>query len=326
MIEIQISKYGGAEMLVPVDVPVPEPGEGQVLIHVHAAGVNRPDVMQRKGLYPPPEGVSNIPGLEVSGVISKTGRGSDPDFLGREVCALVSGGGYAEWCVADVELCLPIPKSLTITESAGLPEAFFTVWTNVFQRGNLQAGEQLLVHGGSSGIGTTAIQLGKAFCAVVYVTAGSDEKCEACLKLGADAAINYHTQDFEKEINKLTEGGIDVILDMVGGDYFQKNLVLLAVEGRLVQIALQAGKQSEIDLSTLLMKRITVTGSTLRPRTLAQKAGIATELFKRVWPMLDSGKIKPVIHRTYPLDRAADAHRIMEEGSHIGKILLLTDN
>ena len=327
MKEIRIIEPGGPEVLVPFEVPEPKPSKGQVLIRVQAAGVNRPDIMQRRGLYPVPAGASPIPGLEVSGTVVETGPGLSGYLKDRQVCALVSGGGYAEYCLADSELCLPVPGPLTALEAAGLPETFFTVWTNVFQQGRLQPGERVLVHGGSSGIGTTAIQLAKAFDAKVYVTAGSDEKCEACLELGADAAINYRIADFEEEVRKLSgELGMDLILDMVGGDYFPRNVGLLATEGRLVQIALQSGSRSEIDLRVLLMKRVTLTGSTLRPRTVAQKAEIAGELREKVWPLLEIGKIKPVIHNTFPLEKAAEAHRLMEEGSHIGKIMLHSGN
>ena len=324
MIEIQIREAGGPEVLEPVEASIPKPGEQQVLIEVEAAGVNRPDVMQRKGLYPPPPGASSIPGLEVSGTVREIGPGADPGLKGKPVCALVSSGGYAEWCVADEKLCLPVPESISLRDAAGIPETFFTVWTNVFQRGRLQKGETLLVHGGSSGIGTTAIQLAKLFGATIFVTAGSDEKCDFCLKLGADAAFNYRTSDFWEEISKQEKKGIDVILDMVGGEYFTKNVKLLATEGRLVQIALQQGYRAELDLRALLMKRVCLTGSTLRPRTVNQKAEIALELEEKVWPHLASGKIKPVIHTTFPLPDASEAHRLMEEGSHIGKILLST--
>ena len=324
MIEIQIREAGGPEVLEPVEASIPKPGEHQVLIEVEAAGVNRPDVMQRKGLYPPPPGASSIPGLEVSGTVHEIGPGADPGLKGKPVCALVSSGGYAEWCVADEKLCLPVPESISLRDAAGIPETFFTVWTNVFQRGRLQKGETLLVHGGSSGIGTTAIQLVKLFGVTIFVTAGSDEKCDFCLKLGADAAFNYRTSDFWEEISKQEKKGIDVILDMVGGEYFTKNVKLLATEGRLVQIALQQGYRAELDLRALLMKRVCLTGSTLRPRTVNQKAEIALELEEKVWPHLASGKIKPVIHTTFPLPDASEAHRLMEEGSHIGKILLST--
>jgi len=324
MIEIQIREAGGPEVLEPAEASIPKPGEQQVLIEVEAAGVNRPDVMQRMGLYPPPPGASSIPGLEVSGTVREIGPGADPCLKGKPVCALVSSGGYAEWCVADEKLCLPVPESISLRDAAGIPETFFTVWTNVFQRGRLQKGETLLVHGGSSGIGTTAIQLVKLFGATIFVTAGSDEKCDFCLKLGADAAFNYRTSDFLEEISKQEKKGIDVILDMVGGEYFTKNVKLLATEGRLVQIALQQGYRAELDLRALLMKRVCLTGSTLRPRTVNQKAEIALELEEKVWPHLASGKIKPVIHTTFPLADASEAHRLMEEGSHIGKILLTT--
>ena len=320
---IQIETHGEPEVLKLDSMSVPEPGPGQVLIHVKAAGVNRPDVMQRKGLYPPPPGATDVPGLEVSGTIVSVGDNVSETAVGTEVCSLVACGGYAEFCLAAAAVCLPIPKNISLVDAAGLPETFFTVWTNVFDRGQLKSGESLLVHGGSSGIGTTAIQLGKAFGATVYTTAGTAEKCEFCENLGADVAINYREQDFSEEIQILTEGkGVDVILDMVGGPYFPKNIRLLADEGRLVQIALMQGSKAEVDFRSLLLKRVTLTGSTLRPRSVEEKTKIAKALRKNVWPLLDSGTVRPIIHQTFPLEQAKDAHILMESSTHIGKILL----
>ena len=320
---IQIEKHGDPGVLKLHSMPVPEPGPGEVLIKVAAAGVNRPDVMQRKGLYPPPPGATDIPGLEVSGTVVSVGQNVSKPPINSEVCALVTCGGYAEYCLATASICLPVPEKISLVNAAGIPETFFTVWTNVFKRGQLKAGESLLVHGGSSGIGTTAIQLGKAFGATVYTTAGTSDKCEFCNNLGADAAINYREQDFSEEIKRLTEGkGVNVILDMVGGPYFPKNIRLLADEGRLVQIALMQGSKAEVDFRSLLLKRVTLTGSTLRPRSVEEKTKIAHALQKNVWPMLESGAIRPIIHETFPLKQASEAHRLMESSAHIGKILL----
>jgi len=320
---IQIEKHGDPEVLKLHSMPIPEPGPGEVLIKVAAAGVNRPDVMQRKGLYPPPPGATDVPGLEVSGTVVSVGQNVSDPPINSEVCALVTSGGYAEYCLAAASICLPVPEKISLVNAAGIPETFFTVWTNVFERGQLKAGESLLVHGGSSGIGTTAIQLGKAFGATVYTTAGTPEKCEFCKKLGADAAINYREQDFSEEIKRLTEGkGVNVILDMVGGPYFPKNIRLLADEGRLVQIALMQGSKAEVDFRSLLLKRVTLTGSTLRPRSVEEKTKIAQALQKNVWPLLESGAIRPIIHQTFPLKQASEAHRLMESSAHIGKILL----
>jgi NADPH2:quinone reductase len=322
---IKIEEPGGPEVLKLDSMPIPEPGPGEVLIRVAAAGVNRPDVMQRKGLYPPPPGATDVPGLEVSGTVLSAGENVTEPAVGNEVCALVVSGGYAEYCLAAASLCLPIPEGISLGDAAGIPETFFTVWTNVFERAQLKSGESILVHGGSSGIGTTAIQLGKAFGTTVYTTAGTAGKCEFCEKLGADAAFNYREQDFSEEIINLTEGkGVDVILDMVGGPYFPKNIGLLAVEGRLVQIALMQGSKAEVDFLTLLLKRLTLTGSTLRPRTVEQKTEIAQALRENVWPLLDSRAVRPIIHQTFPLEKAAEAHSLMESSSHIGKILLKT--
>ena len=323
---IQIEEHGDPDVLKLSSQSVPDPGLDEVLIRVEAAGVNRPDIMQRKGLYPPPPGATDVPGLEVSGTVVKKGKNVAEPEVGSLVCALVSCGGYAEYCLASASICLPVPKNISLQHAAGIPETFFTVWTNVFERGQLKSGETLLVHGGSSGIGTTSIQLGKAFGATVYTTAGTQEKCEYCKNLGADAAINYNENDFEAEIKTLTENrGVDVILDMVGGPYFPKNIKILAVQGRLLQIALMQGYKAEVDFRPLLMKRVTLTGSTLRPRSVKEKAEIAQALRKEVWPLMDSGTIRPIIHQTFPLEKAADAHRLMESSNHIGKILLKPD-
>ena len=302
---------------------MPKPASHQVLIKVVAAGVNRPDIAQRKGLYPPPAGASDILGLEVAGTIVVLGAAVSHLKVGDTVCALVTGGGYAGYCLASALLCLPIPEGLSFTEAAALPETFFTVWSNIFDRAHLSAKETLLVHGGSSGIGVTAIQLAKAFGAKVIVTTGSAAKCKACLELGADAAINYHERDFVEAINQLTQNkGVDVILDIIGGDYFSRNLKCLAYDGRLVQIALQQGIKSEINLLPIMVKRLTITGSTLRARDDAFKADIANKLHKHVWPLLATGKISPVIYTTFALDEAELAHELMESSRHIGKIIL----
>jgi len=304
---------------------IPKPGINQVLIKVTAAGVNRPDVMQRKGLYPAPQGASDIPGLEISGIIVVLGpcASVSPFNLGDPVCALVNGGGYADYCLASVTHCLPIPTGLSLVEAAALPETFFTVWSNVFDRAQLQSDETLLVHGGSSGIGTTAIQLAKAFGAKVIITAGSKAKCERCLELGADAAINYKEQDFVLEIKRLTNNkGVNVILDMIGGDYFSRNLQCMANDARLVQIALQNDAKSEINLLPIMLKRLTITGSTLRARDDLFKANIAEKLQQQVWPLLANGTIKPIIHARFSLNEANKAHELMESSLHIGKILL----
>ena len=325
MTVIEIAQPGGPEVLKPGQRPVPAPGAGEVLIEVAAAGVNRPDVLQRQGGYAPPPGASDIPGLEIAGKIVGVGDSAGSWKVGDSVCALVAGGGYAEYCAAPAPQCLPVPGKLDLIHAAALPETFFTVWTNVFDRGRLQRGETFLVHGGSSGIGTTAIQLAHGFGARVIATAGSDEKCEACRKLGADIAVNYRTEDFAAKVMEATEGkGADVILDMVGGDYIPKNLSCLAVEGRLVQIAFLKGSKAEINLVPIMMKRQTLTGSTLRPRSVAQKGEIAQSLQAKVWPLLESGKIAPVIFKTFPLAQAADAHRLMESSAHVGKIVLVT--
>jgi len=320
---ISTREHGGPEVMQLSSAVTPVPGVGQVLVKVAAAGVNRPDLMQRQGMYPPPPGAPEILGLEIAGTVVATGEGVTANSVGDPVCALVSGGGYAEFCVADSPLCMSIPKDMDMVSAAALPETFFTVWTNVFERGGLVSGETLLVHGGSSGIGTTAIQLAKQFGARVFVTAGSDEKCRACTDLGADAAINYKTEDFVEQIAALTDDrGVDVILDMIGGDYLPRNLKCLAVEGRLVQIALQHGPKVEMNLLPIMLNRLTISGSTLRPRSVEQKAQIASSLRERVWPLLDSGAVRPLIHAKFALADAADAHRMMERSQHIGKIVL----
>ncbi|TAK90918.1 MAG: NAD(P)H-quinone oxidoreductase [Burkholderiaceae bacterium] len=320
---IEITSFGGPEVLQVCERPVPVPQAGEVLIKVAAAGVNRPDVLQRLGKYPVPPGASDLPGLEVAGEIV-AGDVADSGFhLGDKVCALAPGGGYAEYCAVPAAHCLPIPEGLSLIEAASLPETYFTVWSNLFDQGSLHAGETVLIHGGSSGIGVTAIQLAKAFGATVYVTAGSAAKCQACLALGADAAINYHEQDFSQQVGHLTTGrGVNVILDMVGGDYIPRNVEALAADGRLLQIALLHGGRVEINFASVLLKRLMLRGSTLRPRSIVFKAAIAQQLQKRVWPLFATRQIKPVIDSTYPLAQAANAHRRMEAGQHIGKIVL----
>ncbi|MDD5632694.1 MAG: NAD(P)H-quinone oxidoreductase [Methylococcales bacterium] len=303
--------------------PIPTPAAYQVLIKTAAAGVNRPDIMQRKGLYPAPSGASDIPGLEIAGTVAATGANVIHLKPGDAVCALVTGGGYAEYCLASAALCLPMPEGWSFIQAAALPETFFTVWSNVFDRAHLMPNETLLVHGGSSGIGTTAIQLVKAFHAKVIVTARSEAKCQFCMELGADAAINYKELDFAEEINRLTSSkGVDVILDMIGGDYFQRNLKCMAFDARLVQIAIQNGAKAEINLLPLMLKRLTITGSTLRARDDDFKESIAQKLHQKVWPLLETGKIKPIIHSTFALSDAAKAHELMESSQHIGKIIL----
>ena len=325
MTAIVITSFGAPEVMQPQERPIIMPGDHEVLIEVKAAGVNRPDVSQRQGKYPPPPGApQDVPGLEVAGMIVACGQKVTRWKVGDKVCALVPGGGYASFCLAHESNALPVPQGFSFTEAAALPETFFTVWTNVFQRGHLASGETLLVHGGSSGIGTTAIMLAKAFGAKVIVTAGTDEKCAACVKLGADQAINYKTQDFVEEVKKITSGqGADVILDMVGGSYVQRNYAAAAVEGRIVQIAFMQGYKIEaLDMRAISAKRLTHTGSTLRPRTPEQKAIIARELEAKVWPLLDKGAFRPVIDATYPLAEAAKAHAHMEASTHVGKIVL----
>ncbi len=323
MTAVAISEHGGPLVLKPERRDVPKPGEGEILIRVHAAGVNRPDVAQRRGAYPPPPGASDLPGLEASGEVAAIGSGVTRWRVGDAVTALTPGGGYAEYVVVHGSNALPIPHGFTFTEAAAIPETYFTVWHNVFQRGGLQAGETLLVHGGSSGIGTTAIQLASSFGARVFTTAGSADKCEACVKLGASRAINYREEDFVQVVREETEGkGVNVILDMVGGDYVDRNYQAAAVEGRIVQIATLGGAKANPDVSRLMVKRLTHTGSTLRPRTVEFKAQIAAELEARVWPLLANRKVAPVMDMIFPLKEAWRAHERMEEGDHIGKIVL----
>ena len=319
---IESTAAGGPEVLQPARMAVPRPGPGEVLIEVAAAGVNRPDVLQRTGSYPPPPGASDVLGLEVAGTIVAVGDGVAASRLGERVCALVHSGGYAEYCLASEPLCLPVPQGFSMIEAAALPETFFTVWTNVFERGRLQPGETVLIHGGSSGIGTTAIQLAKAKGAHVIVTVGSADKAMACRELGADHAIDYKTEDFVQRVKEITKSGVDLILCMVGGSYIQRNFRALALEGRLVQIAFLEGAKAEVDFTLLMIKRLTFTGSTLRPRTVAQKAAIAAALRAEVWPLLEHGSIRPVISQVLPLAEAAEAHALMEESRHIGKIML----
>lgn len=320
---VEITQPGGPEVLVLTDRPVPQPGAGEVLLKVTAAGINRPDVFQRAGNYPPPPGASDLPGLEVVGEIVGGDAAAGGYALGDKVCALVAGGGYAEYCVAPALQCLPVPKGLTDIEAAGLPETYFTVWSNVFDRGRLAAGESLLVHGGASGIGTTAVQLAVALGHTVYATAGSDDRVRAVEALGATKAINYRTQDFVEEIRGLTDGkGVNVILDMVAGDYINRDLKCLADEGRVVIIAMLGGPKGTIDFNQVLRRRLTITGSTLRPRSVQFKAGIAAALRERVWPLLEAKTIRPVVHATFPLAEASKAHAMMEAGDNVGKIIL----
>jgi NADPH2:quinone reductase len=324
MTAIGISKPGGPEVLVPEKRPVPALKDGEVLVKVAAAGVNRPDVAQRIGAYPPPPGAPDIPGLEIAGTVVALGKGVTRWKLGDELTALVPGGGYAEYCAAHGDHALPIPKGLSMTEAAALPETFFTVWSNLFDRAGLKSGETLLIHGGTSGIGTTAIQLAKAFGARVITTAGSDDKCQACIKLGADIALNYKTQDFVEETKKATDKkGANVIIDMVGGDYIERNYEAAAMDGRIVQIAFLGGAKATVNFTKLMVKRLTHTGSTLRPRPVSEKAAIARSVEEKVWPLIASGKIKPVIHATFPLAKANEAHALMDSSAHIGKIMLL---
>ena len=323
MTAIEISEPGGPEVLTPCERPVPTPGPSEVLIEVAAAGINRPDVLQRTGGYPPPPGASDIPGLEVAGRIAALGEGVEDLKPDDQVTALVAGGGYAEYCVAPAPQCLPIPKGLNAVQAAALPETFFTVWTNVFDRGGLQTGESLLIHGGSSGIGTTAIQLASKLGARVFATAGSADKCKACEELGAERGINYREEDFVQVVKDLTDGqGVNVVLDMVGGSYVQRNISALAPDGRLCYIAFLGGSKTEVNLAPMMLKRITISGSTLRPRPIAFKAEIARNLRKTVWPLLESGEVAPVIHKTFPLREASAAHSLMESSTHIGKIVL----
>jgi NADPH2:quinone reductase len=320
---IEITQPGPPDVLQPCERPLPVLKAGEVLIRVIAAGVNRPDVFQRLGQYPVPPGASDLPGLEVAGEIVDGELGASGFRKGDLVCALVQGGGYAEFCAAPLEQCLPVPKGLSPLEAATLPETFFTVWSNVFQRAALQPGETLLVQGGSSGIGVTAIQLAKALGHRVFATAGSEDKCRACTELGAERAINYRTEDFSAVVKELTGGkGVDVVLDMVGGDYLKREIACLADDGRICLIALLGGARTEIDLGQVLRRRLTITGSTLRPRPVAFKAQIARELRERVWPLIEAGTIRPVVHRSFPLEEAAQAHALMESSAHVGKLVL----
>lgn len=322
---IAIAAPGGADALRLVRRPVPQPGPGEILLRVAAAGVNRPDVLQRMGRYDPPPGASDLPGLEVAGTVAALGEGVHDWRVGDAVCALLAGGGYAEYCAVPAGQVLPVPAGLTMVEAAGLPETVFTVWTNVFERGHLQAGENLLVHGGGSGIGSTAIQLAKALGATVYATAGSADKCRACEQMGAELCVNYREQDFVAVLKEATGGrGVDVVLDMVGGDYIQRNIELLAPDGRHVSIAFLQGPKVTLNMFPVMTKRLTLTGSTLRARSVTEKARLAAAIRRKVWPLIETGRFRPVIHATFPLEDAAEAHRLMESSAHIGKIVLTT--
>ncbi|WP_124080350.1 NAD(P)H-quinone oxidoreductase [Pigmentiphaga humi] len=323
MIAIEITQPGGPEVLKPAERPMPSAGKGEILIKVAAAGVNRPDVAQRQGTYPPPPGASDLPGLEVAGTVAAVGEGAQGFAVGDEVCALVNGGGYAEYCAVPATQALPIPKGLSMVEAAGIPETYFTVWSNVFMRGRLAQGESLLVHGGASGIGTTAIQLAKALGNPVYATVGSDDRVAAVEQLGATAGINYKSQDFVEEVARLTDKrGVDVVLDMVAGDYVNRDLQCMADDGRIVIIALLGGAKGQIDFNRVLRRRQTITGSTLRPRSAEFKGEVAQQLKQHVWPLIEAGRLKPVVHATFPLKDAAKAHAMMEAGEHVGKIVL----
>lgn len=323
MIAIDPDAAGGPEVLVPVERPVPMPGAGDVLIHVHAAGVNRPDILQRMGGYAPPPGAPSIPGLEIAGEIVAVGEGVDDIMIGQPMCALLAGGGYAQYAVAPMGQCLPVPHSLSMVEAAAIPETLFTVWTNLFERAYATEGDTVLVHGGTSGIGTMAIALSRIFGLTIIVTCGSDDKCRAATMLGADHAINYRTHDFVEEVARITGGkGVVAVLDMVGGDYLPRNLKCLADDGRHVSIAVQGGATATIPIFDIMRRRLTLTGSTLRPRDAQFKAMVADELSATVWPQVELGALKPVIDRTFRLEDAADAHRRMESGDHIGKIVL----
>jgi NADPH2:quinone reductase len=322
MLAVVAPQPDGAEELTLVERPVPRPEPGEVLLKVAAAGVNRPDILQRRGLYPPPPGAPDILGLEIAGEVIEAGAGAE-HLLGQEVCALVAGGGYAQFCVASSGTCLPVPEAITLIEAAAMPETLFTVWVNLFERGFAADGDWVLVHGGTSGIGTMAIALGRLFGLHVIVTCGTDRKCTAALELGAEAAVNYRTEDFVEEARRLTGGkGVNVVLDMVGGDYVPRNLACLADDGRHVSIASQRGGRAEIEISDVMRRRLTVTGSTLRPRPIAFKTMVADEIARTVWPYAEGGRLKPVIDSVFPLDQAAEAHALMESGEHIGKIVL----
>jgi NADPH2:quinone reductase len=323
MLVCEIRTPGAHDVLVPGQRPLPVPGPGEVLVKVAAAGVNRPDVFQRKGLYPPPPGASDILGLEVSGEVVALGDGVSSLEVGDRLCGLLAGGGYAEYAVIPELQCLPVPGELSMLEAAALPETYFTVWSNVFDRGGLKTGETILIHGGSSGIGTTAIQLAAAMGATVYATAGTDEKCRACEALGATLAVNYKEEDFVEVLREATDGrGVDLILDMVAGSYLERNVSLAAVDGRIVIIAFLGGTRADMDWRPVMVKRLTITGSTLRPRSVQEKGEIAAALRKNVWPLLESGRIRPVISKVFPLEKAGKAHALMESSEHIGKIML----
>ena len=323
MAVVEIAAPGGPEQLKPAVRPVPEPGAGEVLVRVAASGVNRPDVMQRQGRYPPPPGASDLPGMEIAGEIVALGQQVVGLAIGDKITSLLPGGGYAEYAVAAAPLCMPVPKGLSMVEAAAIPETFMTVWTNLFERGHVKSGDKVLIHGGTSGIGTAAIQLAAAFGARVYATAGSADKARACEKLGAIRGIDYKTEDFVAVIREDTKGyGIDVTLDIVGGSYVQRNLDIAAVEGRVVTISMLGGSRAEINLNTILPKRLTLTGSTLRTRTVAQKAAVADAVRQNVWPLFESKRVYPVIFKTFPLSLASEAHRLMESSNHIGKIVL----
>lgn len=320
----QISEPGGPEVLQPATRPVPTPGEGEVLVKVAAAGVNRPDVMQRKGLYPAPDDASDLPGLEIAGEVVATGAGVDNIAIGTKICALVEGGGYAEYCIARAGQCLPVPDAISMEEAAAIPETLLTVWHNLFERGYAVEGETVLVHGGTSGIGTMAIKLAKLFGVTIIVTCGSDEKCTAAKKIGADHAINYKTQDFVKEVLAITGGqGVNIVLDMIAGDYVPRNMKCMAEDARHVTIALQGGMQAEVNMAVVMMRRYTLTGSTLRARNASFKALLTDEIYRTVWPDVQNGKLKPEIDKTFPLAEAAKAHAHMEAGGHVGKIVLI---
>ena len=322
MLAIEITEPGDPDVLQPTDRPQPSLQPGEVLVRVEAAGVNRPDIMQRQGKYPPPPGASDLPGLEIAGEVVDA-PGDTRWKAGDRVCGLVAGGGYAEYCAVPAPQCLPIPAGMDAVTAAAIPETYFTVWTNLFQRGALKSGERVLVHGGTSGIGSTAIQLARAFGATTFATAGTDEKCDACRRLGAAAAINYRTRDFVEAVQELTSGeGVDLVLDIIGGDYLPRNIDCLRLHGRLLQIGLMGGAKSHINLRPILQNRLTLTGSTLRPRTVDEKGAIARELEAKVWPLLERGEVRPAVHATFPLREAAQAHRLLESGEVVGKVVL----
>jgi putative PIG3 family NAD(P)H quinone oxidoreductase len=324
MLAIEIKQPGGPEVLVPAERPIPPIGPGDVLVKVAAAGVNRPDVMQRTGKYPPPPGASDIPGLEVSGTIEQVGADVQGWRAGDAVCALVSGGGYAEYCAAPAPQCLPVPKGMDLTHAAAVPETTFTVWTNLIDRGRLARGEAVLIHGGSSGIGTTAIQLARAWGARVFATAGTADKCVRCEEIGAERAINYRETDFVAALKELTGGrGVDLVIDMVGGDYLQRNLEALGMDGRLVQIGQLGGARAQINMIPVLQRRLTITGSVLRPRSVTEKGAIAKAVHEHVWPLFESGAMRVVVHATFPIREASEAHRVMEASTHVGKLVLV---